>query len=136
MRDRLLLYLTVALGTAVGGVVRALASHAAIAHFGAGFPWGTLAVNVAGSILIGLYAGLTEPGGRVFAGARQRHFVMTGICGGFTTFSVFSLETLRFAVEGLYWLAAGYVAFSLVTWLAAAWLGHAWATRINKLGGA
>lgn len=89
-----------------------------------------------GSFIIGFYATLSAPDGRLFVGARQRHFVMTGICGGFTTFSVFSLETLRFAVEGLYWMAAVYVGLSLVTWLAAAWLGHALATRINKLGGA
>lgn len=136
LRDGLLLYLAVALGTAIGGVARALVSLAAIELAGPGLPWGTLAANLVGSFIIGFYATLSAPDGRLFVGARQRHFVMTGICGGFTTFSVFSLETLRFAVEGLYWMAAVYVGLSLVIWLAAAWLGHALATRINKLGGA
>lgn len=136
LRDGLLLYLAVALGTAIGGVARALVSLAAIELAGPGFPWGTLAANVLGSFVIGFYATLSAPDGRLFVGARQRHFVMTGICGGFTTFSVFSLEALRFAADGLYWMAAVYVGVSLVTWLAAAWLGHALAARINRLGGA
>jgi len=135
LRDGLSLYLAVALGTAIGGVVRALVSLAAIQLAGPEFPWGTLAANVVGSFVIGFYAALTAPDGRLFVGARQRHFVMTGICGGFTTFSVFSLETLHFAADELYWTAAVYVGFSLVTWLAAAWLGHALAMRLNRLGG-
>ena len=135
-RDGLLLYLSVALGTAIGGVARALVSLAAIEVAGTGFPWGTLAANVVGSFVIGFYATLSSPDGRLFVGARQRHFVMTGICGGFTTFSVFSLETLRFAAAGDYRMAALNVGISVVTWLAAVWLGHALAARINRLGGA
>lgn len=135
LRDGLLLYLAVALGTAIGGVARTLISLAALETTGHGFPWATLAVNVVGSFIIGFYATLSAPDGRLFVGARQRHFVMTGICGGFTTFSVFSLETLRFAADGLYWMGSVYVGLSLVTWLAAAWLGHALATRINRLRG-
>jgi fluoride exporter len=136
LRDRLLLYLSVALGTAVGGVARALVSLAAVELAGPGFPWGTLVANVGGSFVIGFYATLTAPDGRLFAGVRQRHFVMTGFCGGFTTFSVFSLENLRFAAEGDYLRAALYVGVSVVTWLAAVWLGHVLAARINRLRGA
>lgn len=136
LRDGVRLYLAVALGTAIGGVARALVSISTVELFGTGFPWGTLVANVVGSLIIGGYATLTMPGGRVFASARQRHFVMTGFCGGFTTFSVFSLETLRFAAEGHYRMAAAYTGISLVTWLAAAWLGHALAARINRLEGA
>lgn len=135
-RDGLTLYLCVALGTAIGGVARALVSLAAIELAGPSFPWGTLAANVGGSLVIGFYATLTAPGGRLFVGVRQRHFVMTGICGGFTTFSVFSLETVRFAAEGDYRTAALSVGISIVAWLAAAWLGHALAARINRLRGA
>jgi CrcB protein len=96
-------YLAVALGSAVGGTARWVASEALAG--GAGFPWGTLFVNATGSWLIGLYAALTVPGGRIAAGPLQRHFVMTGICGGYTTFSVFSLETVRFLEDGRLGLA-------------------------------
>lgn len=134
-RDALQLYLAVALGSAIGGVARALVSLAAIELAGPDFPWGTLAANVGGSFVIGFYATLSAPDGRLFVGARQRHFVMTGICGGFTTFSVFSLETLRLAADGNHTMAALNVGLSVATWLAAVWLGHALAARINRLGG-
>jgi CrcB protein len=129
------LYLAVCAGAVVGSVARALASMAALAWIGPGFPWGTLFVNVIGSFVIGFYATLTEPGGRVFAGTHQRQFVMTGICGGFTTFSMFSLETFTF-IQGGNWRIAGLnVAVSVATWLAAVWLGHMLASRLNRMGG-
>ena len=131
-RETAILYAAVALGTAMGGTLRALASLAAA---GTAFPWATLFVNVAGSFVIGFYATLTEPDGRVFAGPRQRHFVMTGFCGGFTTFSIFSLEAFRFARAGAPGTAALVVAVSVVAWLAAVWLGHRLAVRLNRLGG-
>lgn len=61
---------------------------------------------------------------------------MTGFCGGFTTFSVFSLETLRLAADGDLRMAALNVGISVISWLAAAWLGHALAARLNRLEGA
>jgi CrcB protein len=103
--------------------------------FGPGFPWGTLFVNVAGSFPIGFYADLTGPDGRVFAGTRQRQFVVTGGCGGFTTFSVFSLETIRLIQSGNMTYAALNIGVSVVAWLAAVWLGHLLTTRLNRLGG-
>jgi CrcB protein len=134
-RDAAILYGVVALGATIGGLSRALASLGAAAMMGAAFPWGTLIVNVTGSFLIGFYATLTGPDGRAFAGTRQRQFVMTGFCGGFTTFSVFSLETLRLAQAGDVSAAALNIAVSVIAWLAAVWLGHALATRFNRLGG-
>ena len=110
------LYLAVALGSAIGGSLRWLASELIHAWSGAGFPWGTLFVNVTGSLAIGFYAALAGPDGRLLAGARQRQFVMTGICGGYTTFSVFSLETLRLAQAG-----------------AAPWLRFDGAARVEQL---
>jgi CrcB protein len=135
LKDTLALYGIVALGTAIGGVLRALASVAALAVLGPGFPWGTLFVNVTGSFAIGFYATLTAPDGRVFAGTRQRQFVMTGICGGFTTFSVFSLETFRLAIAGDLAMAGVNIGVSIAAWLGAVWLGHRLASRINRLGG-
>ena len=131
-RETAVLYALVALGTAIGGTLRAAVS---LALAGAAFPWATLFVNVAGSLAIGFYATLTEPDGRVFAGPRQRHFVMTGLCGGFTTFSIFSLEALRFVAAGAPGGAALLVTVSVAAWLAAVWLGHLLAARLNRPGG-
>lgn len=129
------LYATVALGTVIGGVLRALASMAIHAHVGPGFPWATLFVNVTGSFVIGFYATLTGPEGRLFAGPKQRHLVMTGICGGYTTFSVFSLETFRLLHHGNLPAAGINVGTSVVGWLVAVWLGHIVATGLNRLKG-
>ena len=81
-RETLAMYLAVAIGAAIGGVLRAGLSMALLAQFGVGFPVGTLAANVIGSFVIGAYAALTGPDGRLLVSSRQRQFVMTGICGG------------------------------------------------------
>ena len=133
--DAARLYALVGLGSMIGGVLRALASLAAIALLGPGFPWGTLFVNLLGSFAIGFYATLTGPDGRVFARTGQRQFVMAGICGGFTTFSVFSLETLRLVQDSALGLAALHVLVSLAAWLGAVVAGHLLAQRLNRLGG-
>jgi CrcB protein len=135
LRETAGLYLAVCAGAAIGSVLRALSSMAALSWFGTGFPWGTLFVNIAGSFVIGFYATLTSPGGRMMAATRQRQFVMTGICGGFTTFSTFSLETFSLVRSGSLSLAGLNVAVSIVTWLVAVWLGHMLATRLNRMGG-
>jgi CrcB protein len=94
-----------------------------------------LFVNITGSLVIGFYAALTGPDGRLFVGARQRQFVMTGICGGYTTFSAFSLETFRLLEAGNLPVAGLNVSISVVTWLLAVWLGHSLATQLNRLKG-
>jgi CrcB protein len=129
------LYLLVCAGAVIGSVLRALASIGSLAWLGPGFPWGTLFVNVLGSFVIGFYATLTGPDGRIFAGTHQRQFVMVGICGGFTTFSTFSLETFSLAQSGHWLMAALNVGVSIVAWLAAVWLGHMVASHLNRLGG-
>lgn len=129
------LYLAVCLGAMIGSVLRALASIAALEWFGQWFPWGTLFVNVVGSFVIGFFATLTGPDGRVFAGTHQRQFVMTGICGGFTTFSAFSLETFLAWQGGKFALAGVYIATSVIAWLTAVWLGYVTASRLSRLGG-
>ena len=90
-----MLYLWVMLGSAVGGGARYWSSGFSARHFGETFPWGTIIVNVAGSFIIGFFATLTGPDGRVMASTETRQFVMVGICGGYTTFSSFSLQTLN-----------------------------------------
>ena len=134
-RERLAMYLAVAAGTAIGGVLRAGLSIASVHFLGSGIPWGTLTANVLGSFAIGLYAALTGTDGRLLVGARQRQFFMTGICGGFTTFSVFSLESVTFLTSGEHRLAAINVGGSVVAWLLAVAAGYALGARFNKLGG-
>ena len=126
-------YISVALGSIVGGVARYLVSVLFVSQFGSGFPWSTLFVNVTGSFTIGFYAALTGPDGRLFVSPRQRQFVMVGICGGYTTFSAFSLETLRLVQSGNVRAACLNLSISIVSWMAAVWLGHALATRFNRL---
>lgn len=128
-------YLCVGLGSLLGGLCRWTLSEAMLAQFGTALPWGTLLVNVAGSLLIGFYATLTEPDGRVYAGPRQRLFVMAGFCGGFTTFSIFSLEMLHHLQRGEFDRAGLYLGISVPAWLLAVWLGHRAAVRLNRLGG-
>ena len=131
-----MLYLLVGLGGALGSVARFWFSGVVANQFGETFPWGTLIVNVIGSFVIGFVATLTAPDGRVFAGGNTRQFIMTGICGGYTTFSSFSLQTLNLARDGEWLRAGGNVVGSVVACLVAVWLGHLAASYLNQLKGA
>lgn len=123
----------VALGAALGACGRAALSLAAVAQFGPGTALGTLAANGAGSFAIGLFAALAAPGGPLAGlGAGWRAFVATGLCGGFTTFSLFSLETLALALAGDLAGAGALVALSLATWLGAVALGHGLGRRLGR----
>lgn len=118
-------YLLVGLGSALGGMGRFWLSGLITQRFGEGFPWGTLFVNVTGSFLIGFLAAFGESGGRT--GSRPPavvgQFFMAGICGGYTTFSAFSLQTLRLAQNGEWPQAVMNSAASVGLCLAAVWLG-------------
>ncbi|HVG89726.1 MAG TPA: CrcB family protein, partial [Gaiellales bacterium] len=99
------------------------------------FPWATLVANVSGSLLIGLIAALTGPHGRLLVAPELRLFWMVGICGGYTTFSSFSLQTLTLAQVGD-WARAGLNAgLSLVLCLAAVALGYMIGAWLNRLPG-
>jgi fluoride exporter len=127
----LVTYLVIAIGSALGGLARYGCGLLAVALWGAAFPWGTLIINIVGSFVIGGFATLTGPDGRVYVAPLGRQFVMVGLCGGYTTFSSFSLETFgllqRQPVAG-----ASYIALSLVLCLFAVWLGHALARKANE----
>jgi fluoride exporter len=126
------LYLCVALGGAVGTIGRFALNGFVSNLFGATFPWGTLILNVVGSFAIGFFAALTDPSeGRVLVGGTGRQFFMTGICGGFTTFSSFSLQTLNLARDGEWARAGGNVVGSVVLCLLAVWIGYTAAMALN-----
>ena len=123
--------LLVGLGSALGGMARYGCSLWLARLFGETFPWGTLFVNVTGSFVIGFYFALTAVGGRLLVPPEWRVFVTVGICGGYTTFSSFSLQTLALLRDGE-WLAAGLNAFgSLTLCLVAVWLGTVCAALLN-----
>jgi CrcB protein len=129
-------YLFVALGGALGSIGRYAVSGLVATGFGETFPWGTLVVNVVGSFVIGFFATLTAPDGRLFVGGTTRQFVMTGICGGFTTFSSFSLQTLNLMRDGEWLYAGGNIVGSVTLCLFFVWLGAISAAALNQLKGA
>jgi CrcB protein len=126
--------LLIFVGGGLGSVARWWASGFVADKFGETFPWGTMIVNVTGSFLIGLFATLTGPEGRVLAPASLRAFFMLGVCGGYTTFSSFSLQTLNLAEDGQWFRAGANTVLSVVLCLAGVWLGHALALAINTKG--
>lgn len=131
----MLTYFIIGLGGAVGSMARYWASGVVARHFGETFPWGTLLINVSGSFLIGAFAACTGPEGRWLAAPGLRQFFMVGICGGYTTFSSFSLQTLDLA-RGGEWLKAGAnCVLSLVLCLLAVWAGHVAALWFNSAKG-
>lgn len=128
--------LWVALGGALGSVARFWVAEMISTYFTTDFPWGTIVANITGSFLIGFFATLTGPDGRIFAGPQARQFVMIGIFGGYTTFSSFSLQTLMLAQGGEWLRAGGNVGLTVVCCLVAVWLGHIAAASVNQMKGA
>ncbi len=128
-------YLWVAAGSALGGMARYWCSGFIAERAGDAFPWGTLAINILGSFVIGFFGGLTGPDGRFLVSPDVRIFVMVGLCGGYTTFSSFSLQTLVLMQDGEWARAGANVLLSVVLCLFAVWLGVAAAGAINALKG-
>jgi fluoride exporter len=130
------MYLVVAVGGAIGTVGRYFLSGVVANAFGQTFPWGTLIINVSGSFVIGFFAGLSGPDGRLMVSGTTRQFVMTGLCGGYTTFSSFSLQTLNLMNDGEWLYASGNVLGSVFLCLLFVWLGAIAAAALNQLKGA
>jgi CrcB protein len=124
-------YLWVAIGGALGSMARFWMAAFVAEILGPQFPWGTILINILGSFVIGFFATFTGPGGRFVVSFDARAFVMVGICGGFTTFSAFSLQTLDLARSGHWLWAAGNVVLSVVLCLLAVWLGYLLAAALN-----
>jgi CrcB protein len=123
-------YLWIAIGGALGSMARFWLAALVAEIMGPQFPWGTILINILGSFVIGFFATFTGPSGRVIASFNARAFVMVGICGGFTTFSAFSLQTLELARENHWLQAGGNIVLSVVLCLIAVWLGHALAAAM------
>jgi CrcB protein len=119
-------YLWVAIGGALGSVARFWLSGFVAERYGQAFPWGTLIINVGGSFIIGIIGAVATPEGRLSPQTRifATQFLMVGICGGYTTFSSFSWQTLQLAQERQWLYAGGNILLSVALCLIAVWLGY------------
>jgi CrcB protein len=125
------MFWAIAAGAAAGGVSRYYLSLAAQHRFGAAFPWGTLLVNVTGSLLLGFlirYAMATPS-----VSIELRALLTTGFCGGYTTFSTYSFETATLLEDGQYERAAAYAVGSMVVALVATFCGFMLARELIEL---
>ncbi len=114
--------IAVGLGSCIGGILRYFLSQFIQSRFLSTFPFGTLSVNIIGCFLIGLAFGFSE---RSYISMEWRLFFVTGLLGGFTTFSSFSNETVALIRDGQGWVAFTYVASSVIAGLAATFAGIA-----------
>jgi fluoride exporter len=118
---------------ALGTTARYRLSGVVARSVGETFPWGTLVINVTGSFVIGFFGALTGPDGRLFVGSTARQFVMVGMCGGYTTFSSFSLQTLNLMNDGE-WLQGGVnIGLSVLLCMIAVWAGVVLGGSINAM---
>lgn len=118
-------YFWIAIGSAIGGVSRFALGTWIVEKHGLTFPWHTFVINVLGSLLIGLFATSVKP-------MLWRQFLMVGICGGFTTFSSFSLETLTLIQQGHSGKALAYIGLSVAVCLLSVWIGYTAGLRISN----
>lgn len=125
-------FLWIAGGGAIGSLARFYIAELLARLFGTGFPWGTVLVNITGSFLIGAFAGGGGPGGRWIDSAFVRQFLMAGVCGGYTTFSAFSLQTFTMLQAGDVGRAGINVALSVVICVLATAAGFATAAALAR----
>jgi len=125
-------YLCVGAGGAIGTMLRFWLSGVVAHAYGERFPTGTLVINITGSFVIGIFAALAPPEGRWLVGSLPRLFFMIGVCGGYTTFSSFSLQTLNLARDGQWGLAALNIFLSVALCLLGVWLGFIAGEGLNR----
>lgn len=124
-------YLWIGLGGALGSMARHWCNGLTAGVMGIAFPWGTLLVNILGSFVIGFAAATMHSDGRFPINDDARQFLMVGLCGGYTTFSAFSLQTLTL-IQGGHWLpAAGNVGLSVILCIVGVWLGYIAGLAVN-----
>ena len=122
----------IALGAAAGGVTRYACAGLLARFAGDTFPWGTLAVNILGSAVLGFFATLSAPEGRLLVPVSTRLMVTVGFCGGFTTYSTFSMETMALALDRQYLRAGLNLGGTVVLCLVGVWCGYWVATALNQ----
>ena len=127
------IYFWIAIGSAFGGVARFWCSGVIARMWGETFPWGTLFVNVTGSFVIGLIAALTAPDGRIFISSTARLAFMAGICGGYTTFSSFSLQTMSLMNDGEWLYGGANIVGSVTLCLLGVWAGMMLGASFNAM---
>ncbi|MEJ0025349.1 MAG: fluoride efflux transporter CrcB [Rhizomicrobium sp.] len=120
----------VMIGGALGSLARYLVSVLAL-PVSRDLPWGTIGINIAGSFVIGFFGTLTLAQGRFPVSENMRLFVMVGVCGGFTTFSSFSLQTLDLLRGGAVVRAGLNIVLSVALCVAAVAMGHFLAAGLN-----
>ncbi len=126
-------YFWIAVGGALGSMARFFVSSAFARMVGETFPWGTVIVNVTGCFVIGVLAATTGPDGRLLVAPDLRQFLLVGICGGYTTFSSFSLQTLNLVRAGDMLGATGNVVISVVACMVAVWIGAVAGQAFNQV---
>lgn len=126
------MYALVALGGAIGSIIRNWLGDLGSTITHAAYPWGTLWVNWIGCFVIGFFSEATKPTGMAPASVSLRNFVIVGICGGFTTFSSFSLGVLALWTHGLVWQPVSYVLLSVIGCIFAVTFG-VWLVRLTHL---
>lgn len=122
MRDEITVWLAIAAGSAAGGVARHALTETITRTAGTAWPWGTWVVNVSGSAVIGALAAMVAAGWPGSWSATARHAAMTGVLGGFTTFSAFSAQTLALLQQGHWTAATAYAVLSVGMGVASCWL--------------
>lgn len=130
-RSEILTLAGIALACAAGGVLRYWIGGAIDRTVGETFPWGTLVVNLVGSLLIGIFAAVTGPEGRLLVSPLIRQTVTIGLLGGFTTFSSFSLQTLSLAQGGEWSRVAANIVLSVGLCLGGVWAGWQLGMALN-----
>ncbi len=126
-------YIWIAVGSALGGMARYFVSSSFARIVGEAFPWGTIIVNITGCFVIGVLATTTGPDGRIVVAPDFRQFLLIGICGGYTTFSSFSLQTLNLLRDSEYGAAAGNAAVSFIACMIAVWIGATAGQWFNQI---
>jgi len=125
-------YFWIGVGSAVGGMGRYWCTNVVARHFGEYLPWGTIVVNVSGSLLLGILAALVTADGRPLISEDARALLMIGLCGGYTTFSSFSIQTLNLARSGEWFWASANIVLSVLFCLVAVWLGYVGTRALSR----